>query len=257
MASQGGTQALVQSEQTLREALAACRDPLLQLREAVMGAEAPSRLGRKQAPFTFADALTQVTAREEAKRKALASRKEIKKSSKLRPGVTPPHDAFRGAVQGGGSEPSAFWMVMEVRSHVRLACLQPYQHWCDHAKLPILPLHLQSDPARVVIWHKPTPDSMQQITKHLTLQDYFRDVTREDLLELLPAYPDSSSDPAFLVPPLGRPHDAPPLEAGSFGAAPDAAGGRSQSEGGPNGIDSSGQVRFRSHDVLWAVSKEE
>ena len=62
------------------------------------------------------------------------------------------------------------------------------------------------------------------------LQDYFRDITREDLLELLPAYPDPSLDPAFLVPLLGRPHDAPAPEAGGFGSAPDSAAGRSQAQ---------------------------
>jgi hypothetical protein len=62
------------------------------------------------------------------------------------------------------------------------------------------------------------------------LQDYFRDITREDLLELLPAYPDPSQDPAFLVPLLGRPHDAPAPEAGGFGSAPDSAAGRSQAQ---------------------------
>ena len=36
------------------------------------------------------------------------------------------------------------------------------------------------------------------------MQDYFRDVTREDLQELLPQYPDPLQDPALLVPPLGR-----------------------------------------------------
>lgn len=87
------------------------------------------------------------------------------------------------------------------------------------------------------------------------LQDYFRDVTREDLLELLPAYPDLATDPAFLVPPLGRPHDARPLEAGGFGAAPEAAGGRSQSQGG---ADNPGQVDRAnySHAVLWAASQD-
>lgn len=62
------------------------------------------------------------------------------------------------------------------------------------------------------------------------LQDYFRDITREDLLELLPAYHDPSQDPAFLVPLLGRPHDAPVPEAGGFGSAPDSAAGRSQAQ---------------------------
>ena len=61
-------------------------------------------------------------------------------------------------------------------------------------------------------------------------QDYFRDITREDLLELLPAYADPSQDPAFLVPLLGRPHDAPAPEAGGFGSAPDSAAGRSQAQ---------------------------
>lgn len=111
MALQTGSTA---AQQNLWDALASFSDPLQQLRADVTDAAAPPRLGRKQAPYTIADALTQVTAREEAKRKALANRKDGKKSSKLRPGVTPPHDAFRGAVQGGGSEPSAFWMVMEV-----------------------------------------------------------------------------------------------------------------------------------------------
>lgn len=111
------------AQQTLIDALASSRDPVQQLRASVADAEAPTRLGRKQAPYTFADALTQVTAREEAKRKALASRKDAKKSSKLRPGVTPPHDAFRGAVQGGGSEPSAFWMVMEVRRNATFSVI--------------------------------------------------------------------------------------------------------------------------------------
>jgi hypothetical protein len=62
------------------------------------------------------------------------------------------------------------------------------------------------------------------------LQDYFRDITREDLLELLPAYADPSQDPAFLVPLLGRPHAAPAPEAGGFGSAPDSAAGRSQAQ---------------------------
>ena len=35
-------------------------------------------------------------------------------------------------------------------------------------------------------------------------QDYFRDVTREDVRELLPAHSDPLADPAFLIPPLGR-----------------------------------------------------
>jgi hypothetical protein len=117
MALQTGSAA---AQQNLWDALASFSDPLQQLRPDVTNAAAPTRLGRKQAPYTIADALTQVTAREEAKRKALANRKDGKKSSKLRPGVTPPHDAFRGAVQGGGSEPSAFWMVMEVNSGNRV-----------------------------------------------------------------------------------------------------------------------------------------
>lgn len=36
------------------------------------------------------------------------------------------------------------------------------------------------------------------------MNDYFRDITAEDLEELVPAYPDPEHDPAFQVPPLGR-----------------------------------------------------
>ncbi len=36
------------------------------------------------------------------------------------------------------------------------------------------------------------------------MQDYFRDVTRDDVRELLPAHTDPLADPALLVPPLGR-----------------------------------------------------
>ncbi len=68
--------------------------------------------------------------------------------------------------------------------------------------------------------------SHQLTVMRLGSQDYFRDVTREDLLELLPAFPDPAVDPAFLVPPLGRPLDAPPLEGGGFGSAPEASAGR-------------------------------
>lgn len=35
-------------------------------------------------------------------------------------------------------------------------------------------------------------------------QDYFRDVSRDDVRELLPAHADALADPAFLIPPLGR-----------------------------------------------------
>jgi hypothetical protein len=55
----------------------------------------------------------QVTAREEAKKKALATKKDVKKQSKARLGAAPANE-FRGAMQGADSEPSAFWMVMEV-----------------------------------------------------------------------------------------------------------------------------------------------
>ena len=41
-------------------------------------------------------------------------------------------------------------------------------------------------------WHRPAA------------QDYFRDVTRDDVRELLPAHADALADPAFLIPPLGR-----------------------------------------------------
>lgn len=37
-----------------------------------------------------------------------------------------------------------------------------------------------------------------------TLQDYFRDVTRDDIRQLLPRNADGLADPAFLLPPLGR-----------------------------------------------------
>lgn len=141
------------AQQTLIDALASFCAPLQQARLAVTHAEVPSRLGRKQAPYTFADALTQVTAREEAKRKALASRKDVKKSSKLRPGVTPPHDAFRGAVQGGGSEPSAFWMVMEVLCHASKPCLKAHTGVCC-ILFTAVALHLLKGVLNV-IWQSP------------------------------------------------------------------------------------------------------
>lgn len=151
MALQGSGPA---AQQTLIDALASFRDPLAQLRASVTHAEAPTRLGRKQAPYTFADALTQVTAREEAKRKALASRKDVKKSSKLRPGVTPPHDAFRGAVQGGGSEPSAFWMVMEVHRHRLSVYIECSCRRLLHHTVTIVRLHLLNSDLNV-IWQRP------------------------------------------------------------------------------------------------------
>lgn len=67
---------------------------------------------------------------------------------------------------------------------------------------------------------------------HLTLQDVFRDVTREDLLLLLPRAMDPADDPSFRVSPLGRappdelPDAAPALTLGrSRGASQAAAAG--------------------------------
>lgn len=112
------------------QVLRSLQKPLEDASSAVQAADLPERRSRKRAPCTFADALSQVNAREEAKKKASASKKEVKKHSKLKPGVVPPHEAFRGAMEGCDAEPSAFWMVMEVQqplpdSHVPATCLYP------------------------------------------------------------------------------------------------------------------------------------
>ena len=111
----GGDGTSVAAPSALR-ALQALQLPMEKAAAAVLAAELPARRCQKRAPCTYADATSQVNAREEAKKKTLASRKEIKKHSKLKPGVMPPHDAFRGAMEGCDTEPSAFWMVMEARS---------------------------------------------------------------------------------------------------------------------------------------------
>lgn len=95
-------------------ALVELNAPLVEAAAAIAAAELPAKRPGKRAPCTFADALSQVSAREEAKKRALAAKKDAKKGTKLRLGAMPAHDAFRGAMQGNDAEPSAFWMVMEV-----------------------------------------------------------------------------------------------------------------------------------------------
>ncbi len=96
-------------------ALSAFVEPLVEASAAVEAADLPSRRPPKRAPCTFADALSQVSAREEAKKRALAAKKDAKKGTKQRVGAVSASESFRGAMQGADLEPSAFWMVMEVR----------------------------------------------------------------------------------------------------------------------------------------------
>jgi hypothetical protein len=110
---------------TALKALQNTSQPMAEMVSMVLAADLPEKRSRKRAPCTFADALSLVNAREEAKKKASASKKDVKKHSKLKPGVIPPHDAFRGAMEGCDTEPSAFWMVMEVSTPSLLHLCSP------------------------------------------------------------------------------------------------------------------------------------
>ena len=41
------------------------------------------------------------------------------------------------------------------------------------------------------------------------LQGWFRDVTREDIADVLPGFPNPLADPVYCIPPLGRLHHSP------------------------------------------------
>lgn len=144
-----------------------------------------------RAPATLADAIVAREAKEEEKRRREAVRKDVKIKGKQ---VTPLPAVVDQAAQapapgvhvGSVNEASAFWMFVEVTDYL-------------------------------------LPDTINSslINSCCCGQDYFRDVTQEDIMSLMPVALNPEDDDCLTVPFLGRDArgvDRPPPAKGKPGA---------------------------------------